>query len=345
MEQQHLRSTYFYELPKERIALYPAGKREGSRMLVYNRATKNTAHSYFYDIVKYIRPGDVIVVNNTKVLRARMFGKKEETGGKAEILLVKEESRNRWEILVKTGGRLADGMTIEFAPGITGKIDLKRGKSFPLVMEFSGTADIREMLPKLGLMPLPPYIKRQPDPEDAGRYQTVYAKVPGSVAAPTAGFHFSEEIIGKLTAAGAELTEVTLHIGTGTFKPVKEEDIRKHPMHEEEYEVTAQTFEKLKNAKKAGRRIIAVGTTSARVLETVFSKEGAPLTGSTSLFIYPGFSFNFIDALITNFHLPESTLFMLICAFCGTEKTKEIYKEAISGNYRFYSYGDVMFLE
>lgn len=334
--------TYFYDLPEELIAQTPAEPRDSSRMLVYNKSKNSIEHKHFYDIVDYLQKGDVLVVNNTKVLPARIYGEK-TTGAKIEILLVKRLTIDTWEVLAKPGKRLKAGDIVTFSDELKGEI-LDNTDFGGKIIKFIYNGVFEEIIDKIGLMPLPPYIKKQY--KDKDRYQTVYNKISGSSAAPTAGLHFTNEILDKLREKGVEIVNVLLHVGLGTFRPVSEENILNHDMHSEYIEVTPESADKINKAKSEGRRIIAVGTTSIRVLESATDDNGIiqPVKKETKIFIYPGYKFKMVDAVITNFHLPESTLIMLVSAFCGLDETLAMYNEAVKEKYRFFSFGDVTFL-
>lgn len=334
--------TYFYDLPEELIAQTPAEPRDSSRMLVYNKSKNSIEHKHFYDIVDYLQKGDVLVVNNTKVLPARIYGEK-TTGAKIEILLVKRLTIDTWEVLAKPGKRLKAGDIVTFSDELKGEI-LDNTDFGGKIIKFIYNGVFEEIIDKIGLMPLPPYIKKQY--KDKDRYQTVYNKISGSSAAPTAGLHFTNEILDKLRDKGVEIVNVLLHVGLGTFRPVSEENILNHDMHSEYIEVTKESADKINQAKSEGRRIIAVGTTSIRVLESATDDNGIiqPVKKETKIFIYPGYKFKMVDAVITNFHLPESTLIMLVSAFCGLDETLAMYNEAVKEKYRFFSFGDVTFL-
>ena len=332
------KQTYFYDLPEELIAQTPLKNRAESRMLVYNRQTKDIQHKHFYDVLDYLKAGDVLVINSSRVLPARLYGIKEETGAKIEILLQKRKNLTDWEVVARPTKRLKVGTVLKFSEKLSGEI-LKIGDYGACEISFKFEGVFEEALDEIGEMPLPHYIKAKL--EDKERYQTVYSKEEGSSAAPTAGLHFTKEILEKIKAKGVEIVEVLLHVGLGTFRPVKEDNILNHDMHSEFYKLSEESAEIINNAKKEGRRVIAVGTTSVRVLETCgsggFVKPGF---GETKIFIYPGYKFQVVDALITNFHLPESTLIMLVSALCGVDETLRFYKEAVKQKYRFFSFGD-----
>lgn len=333
------KSTYKYDLPEELIAQYPLEKRDDSKLLVFNRKTNIIEHKHFYDLPLYLKKGDVLVVNKSKVIPARLFGFKIDTGAKIEILLQKRKSIDIWEIIAKPFKRLSVGTIIEFSKELSCEV-LEKKEYGECVIKFIYDGRFEEILDKLGTMPLPHYIKQKL--ENKERYQTVYAKEEGSSAAPTAGLHFTPELLKKIKSMGIEIVEVILHVGLGTFRPVKEDDIVNHDMHSEYYVLSQENAEIINKAKKENRRIIAVGTTSVRVLETCGNDEGFVSAGSgeTKIFIYPPYKFKVVDGLITNFHLPESTLIMLVSAFAGLENTLNCYKIAVQNKYRFFSFGD-----
>lgn len=336
------KSTYNYNLPEELIAQVPLEKRDTSRMLVYNKKTGDVFHKHFYDIVDYFNAGDVLVLNNSRVLPARIFGIKKETGAKIEVLLQKRIDLKTWEVIVKPQKRLKVGTIIKFSDELSGEIlDLKEYGVATIKFIFDGRFE--EILDKIGLMPLPPYIKEKL--KDKERYQTVYSKQLGSSAAPTAGLHFTPELLQKLKDKGVQVVEVMLHVGLGTFRPVKEDDITKHEMHSEFYSISEDAAKIINLAKKEKRRVIACGTTSMRTLESAAQEIDGYFgvraeAKNTSIFIYPPYNFKIVDCLITNFHLPESTLLMLISAFIGLDNVKNIYNIAIKEKYRFFSFGD-----
>lgn len=333
-----------YHLPEELIAQDPLVKRADSRLMVLDKETGAVEHSHFYNIMEYLKPGDCLVINNTKVIPARLIGEKEGTGGHVEVLLLKRRTDNEWETLVKPGKNARIGQKIIFGDG------LLKGEVTDIVDEgdrivrFSYEGIFEEILDKLGQMPLPPYITHKL--KDKNRYQTVYAKYDGSAAAPTAGLHFTKELLQKIKDMGVEIAEITLHVGLGTFRPVKEENVLDHHMHSEYYRVTPEAAETINRAKSEGRRIVAVGTTSTRTLEAAADDNGhiEPGSGWTDIFIYPGYRFKVVDALITNFHLPKSTLIMLVSALAGREHILSAYEEAVKEKYRFFSFGDAMFI-
>lgn len=335
---------FFYELPEELIAQEPLKDRQMSRLLVLGRKTGDISHKVFYDVENYLDAGDCLVLNDTRVIPARLLGEKEGTSGKIEFVLLKRMEDNIWEVILKPGRRAKPGARFSFGDGelraeIVGV--LEEGNRV-VRLEFDGVFE--EVLDRVGVMPLPPYITKRL--EDKERYQTVYAKYKGSSAAPTAGLHFTEDLLGRLSAKGVQIAFVTLHVGLGTFRPVKTENIFEHKMHSEYYEINGDACSKINTAKNNGKKVIAVGTTSCRVLETAASSGGsiAPLNGWTDIFIYPGYKFKLVDAMITNFHLPESTLIMLISAFAGKGSVFRAYEEAIRERYRFFSFGDAMLI-
>ena len=337
--------TYYYDLPEELIAQTPIEPRDHSRMLVYDRQKDKITHKHFFDVIDYLNEGDVLVVNNTKVLPCRLLGTKVSTGAKAEVFLLKKKELNVWEVLLKPQRRLKEGTIIEFSKDFSCEVfqNFEHGNAVVKFNIKSGTFE--ENLDKIGLMPLPHYIHEKL--KDKNRYQTVYAKTDGSSAAPTAGLHFTPELIERIRQKGVIITEVLLHVGLGTFRPVSEDNILNHEMHTEYYEVSQQTADIINNAKKNGNKVIAVGTTSVRTLESVAQKFDGELKadkGDTNIFIYPGYRWKIVDHLITNFHLPESTLIMLVSSFCGIEQTLKFYNEAVKEKYRFYSFGDACLL-
>ena len=337
-------SDFDYELPEELIAQHPAAQRDHSRLLVMDKYTGTVEHRVFRDIVDYLHAGDVLVLNNTKVIPARIFGVKEGGTAKIEVLLLKRDDDlpNTWEVLVHPGKRAKVGTVIDFGEGrLKGEVIANTSAGRKVTFHFDGIFE--EILEELGTMPLPPYIHEQL--EDQNRYQTVYAKVDGSAAAPTAGLHFTTELLETLRQNGIEIEEVLLHVGLGTFKPVSEEDIEDHEMHSEYYEISQDTADRINKAKAEGRRIISVGTTPTRALESA-AKDGRLQAGSgwTNIFIYPGYKWQIIDGLITNFHLPKSTLMMLVSALSTREHILAAYKEAVAQRYRFFSFGDAMFI-
>ena len=335
---------YDYELPKELIAQDPLEDRSSSRLMVLDKTTGEFEHKVFKDITDYLMPGDCLVVNNTKVIPARLYGVREGTEAKIEILLLKRRENDIWETLVKPGKKAKPGTKIIFGEGllIGEVIDIVEEGNRLIQFHYDGIFE--EILDQLGQMPLPPYITHQL--KDKNRYQTVYAKYDGSAAAPTAGLHFTPELLQKVKDMGVEIAEVTLHVGLGTFRPVKEENVLEHHMHSEYYMISKEAAEKINHAKESGHRVIAVGTTSTRTMEAAADEQGhlKETSGWTEIFIYPGYQFKVIDGLITNFHLPESTLVMLVSALAGREHVSHAYEEAVKEKYRFFSFGDAMFI-
>lgn len=342
-----------YELPEELIAQKPSARREDARLMVVHRDTGITEDRHFYDILDYLHEGDCLVMNDSRVIPARLFGTKEKTGARVEFLLIKRTEGDRWETMVRPGRRLKPGDTVIFSEDPLMKAHIEDyGNDGTRIVRFEYDGIFMERLEEIGSMPLPPYIERMAGEEDKDRYQTVYCREDGSVAAPTAGLHFTEEILQKAQEKGIETIYVTLHVGIGTFRPVKCENVEDHSMHFEEYHISEESAERINRAKREGRRIISVGTTSTRTLESAAFydethgcmqvKSGA---ASTGIFIYPGYEFRIVDSLITNFHLPKSTLLMLISALYDREKILDVYRHAIDKRYRFFSYGDAMFIE
>lgn len=343
-------SDFDYELPKELIAQIPEQKRENSKMMVLDRKDQTIEHRHFYDICDYFDENDVLVLNNTKVIPARLYGKK-ETGANIEVFLLKIISGKTWQVLLNPSKRIKEEMIIKISDELSAKV-LTREDNGKWLVEMIYDGNFYDIIRKIGNIPLPPYIERNMTNEqlknlDYERYQTVFAQKEGSVAAPTAGLHFTDEILEKLKAKGVTICYVTLNVGLGTFKPVKTENILEHKMESEEFEISKETAEIIMNAKKAGKRITAVGTTTVRTLETCMQKydEILEVIDDSTLFIYPGFNFRVIDRLITNFHLPKSTLILLVSAFAGKDFIFKAYEEAIKEKYRFYSYGDCMLIE
>lgn len=333
-----------YDLPQELIAQTPLANREGSRLLVLDRETGEMEHRHFSEIRELLRPGDLLVLNDSRVIPARIFGIREGTGAKVEFLLLRRTEGNRFECLVKPGRKARPGERFQFGEGrMTAEI-LEVIEDGVRIVEFSCEGELLAVLDEIGLMPLPPYITEKL--EEKERYQTVYAHAPGSAAAPTAGLHFTKELLSDLEKEGVELAYVTLHVGLGTFRPVKVEKIEEHKMHTEWYTVSERAAEQINRAKREGRRVICVGTTSCRTVESAADESGVVRAGSadTGIFIYPGYRFKVLDALITNFHLPESTLLMLVSALAGRENVLRAYREAIEKRYRFFSFGDAMFI-
>ncbi|NLU32335.1 MAG: tRNA preQ1(34) S-adenosylmethionine ribosyltransferase-isomerase QueA [Clostridiaceae bacterium] len=335
---------FWYPLPSELIAQHPTERRDQSRLIVLDRKEKSITHRTFRDIQEYLVKGDCLVINNTRVIPARLLGEKEGTGGKIEFVLLKRLENDTWEVILKPGRRARVGSRFVFGDGRLRAEILKIVDGGNRIVRFFYDGVFEEVLDQVGIVPLPPYITEEL--EDKERYQTVYSRINGSAAAPTAGLHFTEELLEQIKAKGVEVAEVTLHVGLGTFRPVKVENIEEHHMHKEYYSISEQACETINRARKSGNRVIAVGTTSVRVLETAADDSGfvRPGQGETDIFIYPGYRFKAIDGLITNFHLPESTLIMLVCAFAGRDFIMEAYKEAIDRRYRFFSFGDAMFI-
>ena len=334
-----------YNLPEELIAQVPIAKRDESRLMVLHRNSKRIEHKTFKDIIDYLKPGDCLVRNNTKVIPARLYGKK-ETGANVEFVLLNQIEGDIWESIVRPGNKLKPGTKVEFGDGLLKAtiLDIMDGGTRKVEFEYEGI--FNEILDKIGLMPLPPYIHESLKEKD--RYQTVYAKYNGSAAAPTAGLHFTPELLKRIEEKGVKIANVTLHVGIGTFRPVKEENIEEHKMHTEHFYIKQEDVEKINETKKAGGRVIAVGTTSCRVLETIASEDTGLVKdteGDTGIYIYPGYKFKCIDGLITNFHLPKSTLLMLVSALAGREFVLDAYNEAVKEKYRFFSFGDAMFIE
>ena len=338
-------SDYYYDLPQELIAQTPMERRDSSRLMLLNKETGEISHHVFTDIIDYLNPGDVLAVNNSRVMPSRLIGKKEDTEGAIEFLLLKQLGNDEWETMVRPGKRAKIGARFVFGDGLLHAevLEILEGGNRRVKFEYEGN-NIFAVLEEVGRMPLPPYITKQL--EDQSQYQTVYAKELGSAAAPTAGLHFTPELMDTIRAKGVNITEVTLHVGLGTFRPVQEDEIADHKMHSEWYSVSEETAQRIRETKAAGHRIIAVGTTSCRTLEAVAAKYGEikACSGNTSIFLYPGVKFNCIDGLITNFHLPESTLIMLVSALYGYEKTMAAYKVAVEEKYRFFSFGDAMLI-
>ena len=336
-------SDFFYDLPQELIAQTPAEPRDSSRLLVLNRKTGEIQHRCFSNILDYLNPGDLLVVNNSRVIPARLFGKRTDTGGDVELLLLSQHKTNVWETLVKPGKRAKEGAEISFGNGIlTGRITAVK-EDGNRIITFDCQENIYALLDKIGQMPLPPYITEKL--QDKERYQTVYSKDLGSAAAPTAGLHFTPELLSRVQEKGIGIAEITLHVELGTFRPVKVDDVTQHHMHTEWYHIPKEAADKINHTKQLGGRIICVGTTSCRTLESAAQK--GPLqetSGDTDIFIYPGYKFHIMDGLITNFHLPESTLIMLVSAFCGYENTMHAYHVAVKERYRFFSFGDAMLI-
>ena len=335
---------FSFDLPPELIAQHPKDRRDHSRLMVLNKSDGSVLHEHFYDIKKHLKPGDCLVLNDTRVIPARLLGVKEGTGGAIEFVLLHRHEGDLWEVILKPGKRAKKGSRFVFGDELRAEVvDIINDGNRLVRFEYDGIFE--EILDRLGNMPLPPYIKEKL--EDKERYQTVYSKHNGSAAAPTAGLHFTKELLAEIEEMGVEIGFVTLHVGLGTFRPVKVDKIEDHHMHSEFYSVDADVCDKVNRAKKDGRRVIAVGTTSVRTLESVADENGLlkPSSGWTNIFIYPGYSFKCVDAIITNFHLSESTLLMLVSAFAGREKVLNAYKIAVEEKYRFFSFGDSMFIE
>lgn len=338
------KSDFYFELPKELIAQTPLEKRDDSRLLLLDKRTGETAHRHFYELPEYLRAGDCLVLNDSRVLPARLLGRRETSGGVCEVLLLTDKGGGLWECLVKPGRRIRPGAALSFGGGaLTATVEAETGEGGRLV-RFHCDGIFLETLERLGEMPLPPYITHKL--EDKTRYQTVYAKYEGSAAAPTAGLHFTKELLNEIEKKGVEIAYVTLHVGLGTFRPVKADNILEHHMHSEYYQVSARAADKINKAKESGHRVICVGTTSCRTIESAADEHGRlyECNENTSIFIYPGYNFKITDALITNFHLPESTLVMLVSALAGRNRVLNAYEKAIQEKYRFFSFGDAMFI-
>lgn len=338
------KSDFYFELPQELIAQDPLDDRSASRLLVLNKRTGEIEHHVFHEITDYLQPGDCLVLNDTKVIPARLLGIREDTGAAVEVLLLKRKEKDIWETLVKPGKKARPGMRLIFGGGLLAAEVLEIVEEGNRLIRFQYEGIFEEVLDRLGEMPLPPYITHKL--QDRNRYQTVYAKYEGSAAAPTAGLHFTQEILHAIEEKGVDIAYVTLHVGLGTFRPVKEENILEHHMHAESYQVTAEAAEKINRAKESGHRVVCVGTTSCRTVESAADDNGRlrECGGDTQIFIYPGYRFKVLDALITNFHLPESTLVMLVSALAGREQVLHAYEEAIREKYRFFSFGDAMLI-
>lgn len=337
-------SDFYFDLPEELIAQDPLEDRSSSRLLILDRETGETEHHVFTDIIEYLRPGDCLVLNNTKVIPARLYGVKEDTGATIELLLLKRKENDIWETLVKPGKKAKPGTKIVFGDGRLRAEVLDVVEEGNRLIQFSYEGIFEEVLDSLGEMPLPPYITHKL--QDKNRYQTVYAKYEGSAAAPTAGLHFTTDLLSKIEAKGVKLAYVTLHVGLGTFRPVKVEDVKNHHMHSEFYQISQEAADTINEAKRTGHRVICVGTTSCRTIESAADENGMlhECCDNTEIFIYPGYQFKVLDCLITNFHLPESTLLMLVSALAGQESVLAAYEEAVSEKYRFFSFGDAMFI-
>ena len=339
------KSDFYFDLPEELIAQDPLEDRSSSRLLVLDKETGETSHHIFKEVINYLNPGDCLVLNNTKVIPARLIGHKEDTGAAIEVLLLKRKENDIWETLVKQGKKCKPGTKIVFGEGLLHATVLETVEDGNRLIRFSYEGIFEEILDRLGEMPLPPYITHKL--QDKNRYQTVYAKYEGSAAAPTAGLHFTKELLQQIEEKGIDIAYVTLHVGLGTFRPVKVDNILEHHMHSEFYQVTKEAADKINKAKKEGHRVICVGTTSCRTVESAADENGMVKEGcdNTEIFIYPGYKFKVLDALITNFHLPESTLVMLVSALAGREHILNAYEEAIREKYRFFSFGDAMLIK
>ncbi|GAB7386523.1 tRNA preQ1(34) S-adenosylmethionine ribosyltransferase-isomerase QueA [Bacillaceae bacterium] len=338
-------NLFDFELPEELIAQSPLPERTASRLMLLNKRTGEIEHARFTELITRLRPGDVLALNDTKVIPARLIGEKKETGAKVEVLLLRPLGEDRWETLVKPGKRVKPGTELHFGAGKLAAVCETTTEAGGRILRFSYRGIFNEILAELGQMPLPPYIKKQLDEPE--RYQTVYAKNSGSAAAPTAGLHFTEKYLREIAEKGIELAYLTLHVGLGTFRPVTVERVEEHRMHAEYYRIDEENAERINRAKEEGRRVIAVGTTSVRTLETLGQKHDGRVraeSGWTDIFIYPGYEFRIVDALVTNFHLPRSTLLMLVSALAGRENILRAYREAVERRYRFFSFGDAMFI-
>lgn len=344
MTQNLKKSDFYFDLPEELIAQDPLEDRSSSRLLVLDKETGETSHHIFKEVINFLNPGDCLVLNNTKVIPARLIGHKEDTGAAIEVLLLKRKENDIWETLVKPGKKCKPGTRIVFGEGLLHATVLETVEDGNRLIRFSYEGIFEEILDRLGEMPLPPYITHKL--QDKNRYQTVYAKYEGSAAAPTAGLHFTKELLRQIEEKGIDIAYVTLHVGLGTFRPVKVDNILEHHMHSEFYQVTKEAADKINKAKKEGHRVICVGTTSCRTVESAADENGMVKEGcdNTEIFIYPGYKFKVLDALITNFHLPESTLVMLVSALAGREHILNAYEEAIREKYRFFSFGDAMLI-
>ncbi len=338
-------ADFDYDLPQELIAQDPLEQRDSSRLLILDKETGERTHKIFHDIIDYLHEGDCLVINNTKVIPARLIGEREGTGGKGEVLLLKRRSDNVWETLVKPGKKARPGMRLSFGNGLLHAEVQEVVDEGNRLIRFEYEGIFEEILDQLGQMPLPPYITHQL--KDKNRYQTVYAKYEGSAAAPTAGLHFTEQLLDQIQEKGVKIARVTLHVGLGTFRPVKVEDVTEHHMHTEFYHVSEEAADIINETKKQGGRVICVGTTSCRTIESAADDQGIvhATEGDTDIFIYPGYQFKVLDCLITNFHLPESTLLMLVSALAGKENIMAAYREAVEMRYRFFSFGDAMFIK
>lgn len=338
------KKDFYYDLPEELIAQDPLKKRSNSKMMVLDKKSGDVTHRHFYDIKEYLHPGDCLVINNTKVIPARLLGEREGTGAKVELLLLKRKTDDVWETLVKPGKKARIGTKLSFGNGLLKAEVIDIVEEGNRLVQFSYDGIFEEILDELGQMPLPPYITHQL--QDKNRYQTVYAKYDGSAAAPTAGLHFTEELLQEIRDMGVSIAEVTLHVGLGTFRPVKVDNVLEHHMHSEFFQITQEAADIINETKRNGHRVISVGTTSTRTLESAAEEDGTlqEKSGWTDIFIYPGYKFRVIDGLITNFHLPESTLVMLVSALAGREHVLAAYEEAVKEKYRFFSFGDAMLI-
>ena len=337
-------SSFNYHLPKELIAQYPSKRRDGSRLMVIQDGEIKQAK--FKKLADFLKKGDLLVLNDARVMPARLIGEKLDSGGKVELLLLKEDKDNFWEVLAKGSKRLTPGKKISFAESDLKAEVIEKKKEGCLILKFNSSSQVKKEIWRVGKIPLPPYIKRGVEKLDLERYQTVFAKSEGAVAAPTAGLHFTSSLLEELLKKKIDYTFLTLNVGWGTFSPIREEDLTHHRMEKEFFSVSKETAEKVNKAKREDRRLIAVGTTSVRVLETLANKDGeiSPYRGWTNLFIYPGYKFKIVDGILTNFHLPRTSLLLLVCAYLGRERTLQAYRQAIEHKYRFYSYGDAMLL-
>jgi len=339
-------SLFDYHLPEELIAQYPLLERDHSRLMVLNRGTKDIQHATFAQLPEFLSPGDLMVLNNTKVIPARLIGRKEKSGGKVEVFLLSPKGQGLWEALVKRSSRIDSGTKVIFGDGRLVAIIQGKTETGGRLVQFEHNGDLNGLIKEFGRPPLPPYIKREVDSSDEERYQTIYAKQDGAVAAPTAGLHFTEALFARMKSRDIKMVELMLHVGLGTFQPVRAETVEDHDLHSEEFEITQEAAGQINSARDSGGKIVAVGTTSVRALESSAERDGTvlPRSGSTNIFIYPGYRFRAVDALVTNFHLPKSTLLMLVSAFAGREFVMEAYREAVTRKYRFYSYGDAMLI-
>lgn len=338
------KSDFYYELPERFIAQKPVTPRDHSRLMIVDRKNDTVTHKLFYEVIDYLEEGDCLVLNNTKVIPARLFGVKKDTGAKIEFVLLKEIEKKKWEVMLRPGRKAKIGSRFVFGDGILEAVIMDIIEGGNRIVEFECDGLFENVLDRIGRLPLPPYIKDQP--EDDNRYQTVYAQYKGSSAAPTAGLHFTPELLERIAQKGVRVVYLTLHVGLGTFRPVKVEEIEQHKMHSERFTISEQACKIINETKEAGKHVVCVGTTSCRVLESVADEKGYvhPYTGETDIFIYPGYQFKIVDRLVTNFHLPESTLLMLVSALAGRERILSCYREAILNNYRFFSFGDAMFI-